>query len=560
MKKIGLLLVGFLFAATLSLQVKSQGLNFTLLSQTDDNLLPVGSNGIIYSQVMGWRDAVGNEYAIVGILTGIRIYNVTDPYNPWLVTTLSDGCPDCRQRDFKINNGYLYAVSDYNTTFSAFRVWNLNSLPGSMPTMTYNDNARFTTAHSIEINPLSGRAYIVGASTRMNGLIIYDIGTTPSTPTHLQTFTLPPNGHDAYIHRDTVIYFGGNSGIGKYNMVNLAAPANLGAITTYAEQGFAHSGWMTSDGNTLVVCDETNDKGVKIFDVTDITNPTLLSVFRSNLMAPTFTNSMAHSPYILNDTLLFIAYYHDGVQLYNIKNKSAPVRIGYYDTHTTHTDYLNFQGCIAIYPYLPSRNILALDAQNGLFILGSSAVNYPVTLSSFTAQPHDGKVALNWTTESESQNKGFVVQRSEDGSNFADIGFVQGQGDHVGHLEYSFDDLNPTSGVIHYRLLQQDLDGGFTYSKVVTINQAGEFAVTSVAPTLLGAGVPVEVNFLNEEDREVSLRLLDLRGLVVREVTASCSAGNAHISMPTDDLSGGAYLLQMTAGSHQQHWKLQVAN
>lgn len=558
MKKVGYFLLLVLSGLLVRVPVSGQGVNMTLLSQWDNNALPVAANGIIYNQVVGWVDASGNEYAIVGTLNGILLFNVNNKFAPLLLTTLTDGCLDCRQRDFKVNNGYLYTVSDYNMTNSAFRVWNLNSLPGSMPTMVYNSTTRFTTAHAIEINPASGRAYIVGSDTRPNGVIIFDINTTPAAPIHLATFTFPPAGHDVFIQKDTVIYFAGNSGIGKYNLVNLAAPSNLGSITTYAEQGYAHTGAMTSDGNTLIVCDETNDKGVKIFDVTDITAPNLTTVFRSTLMAPTYTNSMAHTPYIMNDTLLFIAYYHDGLQLYNIKNKTAPVNIGYYDTHTTHTDYIGFKGCIAAYPYLPSKNILALDAQNGLFILSSTAVNFPVELSSFSAQPFSGRVALNWSTESESNNRGFRIERSSDGAAFEQIGNVEGHGTYTGHLDYTFDDNSPLDGVSYYRLRQEDLDGTFSYSDIKTVNFTGSFYTVSVSPTLLTEGAPITINFFNEEARDIQLSLYDIAGHQLRTITQGMGKGNQALTVDTQGISAGVYLLDMVAGTHAERWKVQV--
>lgn len=64
----------------------------------------------------------------------------------------------------------------------------------------------------------------------------------------------------------------------------------------------------------------------------------------------------------------------------------------------------------------------------------------PVELNSFTANVNDNAVNLNWSTATETNNKGFEVQRSEVGgqnSEWEDIGFVEGKGTTTDQHQYS---------------------------------------------------------------------------------------------------------------------------
>lgn len=78
---------------------------------------------------------------------------------------------------------------------------------------------------------------------------------------------------------------------------------------------------------------------------------------------------------------------------------------------------------------------------------------------------------LEWETAAESNNKGFEIQRSGDGSHWKILGFVNGQNTSVQEHYYEFLDKNPDNGFNYYRLRQVDNNGKFQYS----IIRAAEF-------------------------------------------------------------------------------------
>ena len=52
----------------------------------------------------------------------------------------------------------------------------------------------------------------------------------------------------------------------------------------------------------------------------------------------------------------------------------------------------------------------------------------PVEISTFTASISMGKVYLNWTTTTETNNNGFEIERRKGNSEWKRIGFVEGHG------------------------------------------------------------------------------------------------------------------------------------
>ncbi|SDG08996.1 Por secretion system C-terminal sorting domain-containing protein [Dyadobacter soli] len=116
----------------------------------------------------------------------------------------------------------------------------------------------------------------------------------------------------------------------------------------------------------------------------------------------------------------------------------------------------------------------------GLVLKGEvDATILPVTLISFEGKSQDNQTKLTWKTTSETNNKGFEIERSADARTFEKIGFVDGSGDSKENQFYHFTDLDPFAKS-YYRLKQLDYDGKFEYSTVIAVK--GEGAILKVYP------------------------------------------------------------------------------
>jgi hypothetical protein len=73
---------------------------------------------------------------------------------------------------------------------------------------------------------------------------------------------------------------------------------------------------------------------------------------------------------------------------------------------------------------------------------------------------------LSWATATEENNDGFEIERSKNGIEWENIGFVKGAGNSFLAQYYSFVDLHPMAEN-YYRLKQIDYDGNFSYSNEV---------------------------------------------------------------------------------------------
>jgi len=96
----------------------------------------------------------------------------------------------------------------------------------------------------------------------------------------------------------------------------------------------------------------------------------------------------------------------------------------------------------------------------------------PITLQSFMVKEESNTASLQWTTVTETNNKGFYVERSTDGQNWQDITFVASKaanGNSSELLNYQYIDEYPQQGYNYYRLKQVDLDGTVTFSDVQSV-------------------------------------------------------------------------------------------
>ncbi len=121
-----------------------------------------------------------------------------------------------------------------------------------------------------------------------------------------------------------------------------------------------------------------------------------------------------------------------------------------------------------------------------------SSAPLPLSLLSFTATTKVNGNELTWKTASESDFSHFEVQKSPDGKEFGMIEKVSG-----GKSFYSIMDENPFEGNNYYRLKMEDLDGSFSYSKIVQVKKEASNGQISLYPNPGKDVVTIEISDKN---------------------------------------------------------------
>ena len=163
----------------------------------------------------------------------------------------------------------------------------------------------------------------------------------------------------------------------------------------------------------------------------------------------------------------------------------------------------------------------------------------PVSLKSFSAIRNQSAVAIKWITSTESNNKGFNVQRNINGT-WETVSFVPSavtDGNSSSDLTYSFTDVNNTKGVTQYRIQQVDIDGRSKVSEIRSVK--GEAMATNmiIYPNPSETG---RINVVFEDQGQKNVQVSDMTGRVVR--TLKGISNNVSI----EGLESGVYSIKVT--------------
>jgi choice-of-anchor B domain-containing protein len=302
------------------------------------------------------------EIAIIGSTEGTHFFDVTDPSTAAEVAFVAGAYTGggVIHRDYHDFNGYLYVVCDEGSS-STLQIIDVSNLPNSVNTV-YDSNTLFTQAHNIFIDTSIAKLYACASNTAMD---VYDLH-TPTAPELIYSHNIVGHAHDAFVRNDSAYLNCGNNGlfIVDFSMVTQMGdqPTLLGSLTSYPDAGYNHSGWLSDDGTIYAMQDENHGYDIKILDVSDLSNISVLSTFNSGVDP----QSMAHNGIIKGDNL-YISYYHDGLRVFDISDPYNPIQTWEYDTYTPNS-HASYKGAWGVYPNLPSGNIIVSDMQTGLYI------------------------------------------------------------------------------------------------------------------------------------------------------------------------------------------------
>ncbi len=154
---------------------------------------------------------------------------------------------------------------------------------------------------------------------------------------------------------------------------------------------------------------------------------------------------------------------------------------------------------------------------------------------------NDHTVLLNWTTYSEENNKGFVVERSENGTNFDSIGFVSSLSIGGKGATYTFTDQSVSGGKLFYRLEQINRDNTYHLSpiKFVLLN-GGNYVRVYPNPVRDMLSINTSYTFSNSQ-----LNIYDMAGHLVIKKSLN---GGGTLNIPVQKLLSGLYLAKIFDG------------
>jgi choice-of-anchor B domain-containing protein len=370
------------------------------------------------------------EYAIMGILNGVAVFDLTNPESPKEIDSISGLNSSWRDvkvyqyfdEDLKIWQAYAYVTIDNASDYVS--IIDLNQLPNSVSLVTkdravsqahnvYISNIDY--ALNIPLNEATPTLQLVGAprnGSYKQSFLSYSL----ANPKVLTALTPGDNLTNDYTHDGTSLRIDdarkdtdcGNNGktceifvdfneqeIKIWNVTTPGQEKELSQIkytdVAPAHQ-YVHSGWWSEDKRYIFAHDEFDESRaginttLRIFDLQSLTSPTLAGIWTGP------TTAIDHNGFVRGNRY-YMSNYTRGLTILDITNASTPQEVGFFDTYSA-SDSSTYSGAWGVYPFLPSGLILVSDINGGMFVLRDNTRTVDqgtvsFSKSQFTTQPDE---------------------------------------------------------------------------------------------------------------------------------------------------------------------------
>ncbi len=315
------------------------------------------------ANICGYVDSLGNEYALVGVESGMSVVNVTNPDLPFEVIALPwPAGPNQIWKEIKVYKHFAYITSEAG---GGLQIADLRNLPAANVPYHYWQpaigNQQLSTIHALHVDTTKGNIYLYGSNIGNGGAICASLQ-DPWNPIYLGSYDLK-YVHDGYVDNDTL--YAGEILDGTCTIVDFTNKTNPAILTSFnTPLNFTHNTWPSKDKRYLFTTDEKSNSPLTSYDISDLTNVVELDRIKSN----PGSNSIVHNTHITLDSFAVTSWYKDGITIVDVKRPHNLVQVGNYDTYPTGSGN-GFNGAWGVYPFLPSKTILVSNIEDGLHVL-----------------------------------------------------------------------------------------------------------------------------------------------------------------------------------------------
>ncbi len=188
------------------------------------------------------------------------------------------------------------------------------------------------------------------------------------------------------------------------------------------------------------------------------------------------------------------------------------------------------------------------DPVNTDFFKLDASVSLPLLWISFEARPSGNDVLLIWETAAEEQTDHFVVQRSNDGINYHDIGQLTANGTGSNNYRFTDADAMKLTGIkkLYYRVKYIDKDGKSALSRIATIALNKLIASILILPNPVVNELKLVIEATAKEQAMISV--IDFAGKTVLQRSVTINRGKNTVVTDASGIPNGIYLLKISTG------------
>jgi len=209
----------------------------------------------------------------------------------------------------------------------------------------------------------------------------------------------------------------------------------------------------------------------------------------------------------------------------------------------------------SMHPYCPWSSCQAIGAYVAIIEQPLS-----IELTSFTGNVgNKTDVTLNWITATETNNKGFDIERSVNTSDtWVKVGYIEGKGTTTTLTSYRFNDLKLNTGKYNYRLKQIDYNGNFEYynlNEIIEIGIPNKYDISQNYPNPFNPATNIRYDL--PKNGFVKLVVYDALGREIETlVNEKQSAGVYEVIFNASQYSSGVYFYKLTTDGFSETKKM----
>jgi hypothetical protein len=345
-----------------------------------------------YSDVVAESRSNGKSYAYVSSwhnTSGVWIFDVTNPDAPSFIAKYTNSTT-LNMQGIAVDKGIGYFGDDSG---SGIHIVNLSN-PATPVLISRITSAQggYNSVHDLTVD---GNGHMFIPNYRVNDDVQVWNVSNPAAPTLQMTLhgTDTMSVHDVTVANNRLIMngWGGQVDIWDITNLNTQAPQMLGSFFSGLH---TQDSSVTSDGKFLACPREMTSNGdIGIFDISDPAHVVRVATITTpgwgvNATSPSTTKIMGN--------LLFVAWYQQGLMVFDISIPGNPILVGNYDTWPGFSfgGSGGGDGDWGVWPFLGLDRVLVSDRTTGLYIFD---------VTGWSSQP--GVFALNYSPASLSGSK-----------------------------------------------------------------------------------------------------------------------------------------------------------
>jgi hypothetical protein len=167
----------------------------------------------------------------------------------------------------------------------------------------------------------------------------------------------------------------------------------------------------------------------------------------------------------------------------------------------------------------------------------------PVRFNFFNGTRLNNAVELAWQTSMEMNSDQFIIERSNDGVRFQPIGTIRSSNQPSAINAYSFTDDQPLNATSYYRIKQVDVNGAFSFSRMVRVDAKQVASGIQLFPNPASDYVTLKHNKVREG---ATIHLYSASGVLLSIQTIK--EGTQQTTIHTNNLSPGLYYISLQDG------------